>query len=98
SSPRTSAKRRSAAIGGERALDEAIAHGGRTLWEAGGEPVATAGTTPPQDGAVRVVAVCTPERQRGRGYAGAVTAPRCHGPRATPEPTPYSSSPTWPIR
>lgn len=61
-------------IGGERAVDDAIAHGGRTLWETGGEPVAMAGVTPPEGGAVRVVAVYTPARHRGRGYAGAVTA------------------------
>lgn len=61
-------------IGGERAVDDALAHGGRTLWETGGEPVAMAGVTPPESGAVRVVAVYTPAAHRGRGYAGAVTA------------------------
>jgi RimJ/RimL family protein N-acetyltransferase len=61
--------------GGERAVDDALAHGGRTLWELpGGEPVAMAGSTLPTGGAVRVVAVYTPQRHRGRGYAGAVTA------------------------
>jgi GNAT superfamily N-acetyltransferase len=59
---------------GERLLDDALAHGGRTLWEVGGEPVAMAGTTPPEDGAVRVVSVYTPPELRGRGYAGAATA------------------------
>jgi predicted GNAT family acetyltransferase len=60
--------------GGERLLDDALAHGGRTLLEVGGEPVAMAGSTPPEDGAVRVVSVYTPPELRGRGYAGAVTA------------------------
>jgi predicted GNAT family acetyltransferase len=33
-----------------------------------------AGHTPPAEGSARIVAVYTPERHRGRGYAGAVTA------------------------
>ncbi|WP_037908241.1 GNAT family N-acetyltransferase [Actinacidiphila yeochonensis] len=60
--------------GGERLLDDALAYGGRTLWEVDGEPVAMAGVTPPEDGAVRVVSVYTPPELRGRGYAGAATA------------------------
>ena len=61
-------------LGGSAAiLDDALAHGGRTLWEVDGVPVAMAGSTLPQDGAVRVVAVYTPAELRGRGYAGAVT-------------------------
>jgi GNAT superfamily N-acetyltransferase len=59
----------------ERVLDDALTYGGRTLWEVDGEPVAMAGGTAPEDGAVRVVAVFTPAERRGRGYAGAaVTA------------------------
>ncbi|MDX6356250.1 MAG: hypothetical protein QOF98_3153 [Streptomyces sp.] len=57
-----------------RAVDDALAYGGRTLWEVDGEPVAMAGATAPEDGAIRVVAVYTPDELRGRGYAGAVTA------------------------
>ncbi|MEE4544104.1 GNAT family N-acetyltransferase [Streptomyces sp. V4-01] len=62
--------------GGDRAVDDALAHGGRTLWELpDGRPVAMAGVTVPVAGAVRVVAVYTPREHRGRGYAGAaVTA------------------------
>jgi RimJ/RimL family protein N-acetyltransferase len=62
--------------GGARAVDDAVAHGGRTLWELpDGRPVAMAGATVPVAGAVRVVAVYTPRELRGRGYAGAaVTA------------------------
>ncbi|SEO84920.1 GNAT family N-acetyltransferase [Actinacidiphila rubida] len=59
--------------GGEQAVYDAIAHGGRTLWELpDGTPVAMAGSTVPAAGAVRVVAVYTPRALRGRGYAGAV--------------------------
>jgi RimJ/RimL family protein N-acetyltransferase len=59
----------------ERAVDEAIARGARALWEHDGEPVAMAGSAadPADAGTVRVVAVYTPPRLRGRGYAGAVT-------------------------
>lgn len=61
--------------GGERLVDDALAYGGRVLWELpDGEPVAIAGFTPPADGTSRVVAVYTPEGHRGRGYAGAATA------------------------
>jgi predicted GNAT family acetyltransferase len=59
---------------GTRAVDDALSYGGRTLWEVDGRPVAMAGSTPPEDGAVRIVAVYTPKEQRGRGYAGAVTS------------------------
>ncbi|MCL2729993.1 MAG: GNAT family N-acetyltransferase, partial [Actinomycetia bacterium] len=46
-----------------------------TLWELpDGQPVAMAGSTVPAAGAVRVVAVYTPQALRGRGYAGAVVA------------------------
>lgn len=59
-----------------RAVDDAIALGGRTLWETpDGEPVAMAGKTAHAAGtATRVVAVYTPPAHRGRGYAGGVTA------------------------
>lgn len=61
--------------GGERAVDDAVAHGLRTLWELpGGRPVAMAGATRPAAGAVRVVSVYTPREHRGRGYAGAAVA------------------------
>ncbi|WP_225849446.1 GNAT family N-acetyltransferase [Streptomyces sp. HPF1205] len=60
--------------GGERVLDDALAYGGRLLWELpDGEPVAQAGFTPPADGTSRILAVYTPEHHRGRGYGGAVT-------------------------
>lgn len=59
---------------GDQGVDDALAHGGRTLWETpDGEPVAVAGATPPSGGTVRVVAVYTPPEHRGRGYAGAAT-------------------------
>jgi predicted GNAT family acetyltransferase len=59
--------------GSEGAVDDALAHGGRTLWELpDARPVAMAGVTRPAAGAVRVVAVYTPPEHRGRGYAGAV--------------------------
>ncbi|SEG17955.1 FR47-like protein [Actinacidiphila yanglinensis] len=57
-----------------RVLEDALGYGGRTLWEVDGEPVAMAGHTSPEDGALRIVAVYTPAELRGRGYAGAVTA------------------------
>ncbi|MFJ2955563.1 GNAT family N-acetyltransferase [Streptomyces sp. NPDC087270] len=60
--------------GAERVVADALRFGGRVLWEVDGEPVAMAGMTSPEDGAVRVVAVYTPAALRGRGYAGAVTA------------------------
>lgn len=63
-----------APVDDDRAVDEAIALGGRTLWERDGEPVAMAGTTPDIAGTVRVVAVWTPPAFRGRGYAGGATA------------------------
>jgi predicted GNAT family acetyltransferase len=59
---------------GARSVDDALAYGGRTLWEVDGEPVAMAGSTAPEDGAIRIVGVYTPDELRGRGYAGAVTA------------------------
>jgi GNAT superfamily N-acetyltransferase len=56
-----------------RAVADSLALGGRYLWEDGGRPVAMAGTTPPEEGQVRIVAVYTPEAERGRGYGAGVT-------------------------
>ncbi|WP_433893684.1 GNAT family N-acetyltransferase [Streptomyces sp. CA-111067] len=62
-------------MGGERLVDDALAHGGRRLWETpDGVPVAMAGSTVPVDGMARILSVYTPPDHRGRGYAGAVTA------------------------
>uniref|UniRef100_A0AAU3GNM7 GNAT family N-acetyltransferase n=1 Tax=Streptomyces sp. NBC_01401 TaxID=2903854 RepID=A0AAU3GNM7_9ACTN len=58
----------------ERIVDERTAHGGFTLWEADGVPVATAGVSRRIADTVRVSAVYTPPGHRGRGYAAAVTA------------------------
>ncbi|MFI2779304.1 GNAT family N-acetyltransferase [Streptomyces sp. ALB3] len=58
----------------ERIVDERTAHGGLTLWEAGGGPVSVAGVSPMVAGTVRVANVYTPPGLRGRGYAAAVTA------------------------
>ncbi|MET9221559.1 GNAT family N-acetyltransferase [Streptomyces sp. NPDC003300] len=61
----------------ERAMDDAIALGGRTVWERDGEPVAMAGRAADAadpSGTVRVVAVYTPPAHRGHGYAGGATA------------------------
>ncbi|MFH8757572.1 GNAT family N-acetyltransferase [Streptomyces atroolivaceus] len=58
----------------ERIVDERVAYGGWTLWEAGGEPVSMAGVSRRIAGTVRVTAVYTPPEHRGRGYAAAVTA------------------------
>jgi RimJ/RimL family protein N-acetyltransferase len=55
-------------------VDDKLAHGGLTLWEVDGTPVAMAGMTRPAAGMVRVLAVYTPPERRGRGYGGAVTA------------------------
>lgn len=57
-----------------RAVDHRIDCGGLTLWEVDGVPVACAGAHPSVAGAVRVGPVYTPDDQRRRGYAGAVTA------------------------
>ncbi|MFI6122076.1 GNAT family N-acetyltransferase [Streptomyces sp. NPDC051064] len=58
----------------ERIVDERTAHGGLTLWEAGGEPVSVAGVSRMIAGTVRVANVYTPPGLRGLGYAAAVTA------------------------
>ncbi|RZU51895.1 putative GNAT family acetyltransferase [Krasilnikovia cinnamomea] len=55
-------------------VDDKLAYGGLTLWEIDGEPVSMAGTTRPEAGMVRVLAVYTPRERRGRGYAGAVVS------------------------
>jgi RimJ/RimL family protein N-acetyltransferase len=56
-----------------RTLDDRLSHGGFTLWEAGGEPVAMAGRTREVAGVVRVAPVYTPPEHRRRSYGGAVT-------------------------
>ncbi|MEU6851659.1 GNAT family N-acetyltransferase [Actinacidiphila alni] len=68
----------------ERAVDDAIARGARTLWEHDGEAVAMAGSAadPADAGTVRVLAVYTPPARRGRGYAGAVTTAVSRAARA----------------
>ncbi|MFG2947952.1 GNAT family N-acetyltransferase [Streptomyces adustus] len=54
--------------------DARIARAGVTFWETpDGTPVSMAGATPLVAGQIRVTAVYTPARLRGRGYAGAVT-------------------------
>jgi ribosomal protein S18 acetylase RimI-like enzyme len=50
-----------------------IARGGVRLWEDGGQPVSTASVSRSAAGMVRINAVYTPPRQRGHGYAAAVT-------------------------
>ncbi|GAB1689249.1 GNAT family N-acetyltransferase [Krasilnikovia sp. M28-CT-15] len=55
-------------------VDEKLAYGGLSLWEVDGEPVSMAGTTRPEAGMARVLAVYTPREWRGRGYAGAVVS------------------------
>ena len=56
------------------AIDERLGYGGITVWEVGGVPVSIAALTRVVAGMVRVGSVYTPPAQRGRGYAGAVTA------------------------
>lgn len=55
-------------------VDDRLSHGGVTVWEVDGAPVAMAGITRPLAGMARVVAVYTPPGHRGRGYAAGVTA------------------------
>jgi GNAT superfamily N-acetyltransferase len=57
----------------DRAVDDRLSHGGLTLWEVAGEPVAMAGRTRDVAGVGRVAPVYTPPAQRQRGYGGAVT-------------------------
>ncbi|MCW2872414.1 GNAT family N-acetyltransferase [Actinacidiphila oryziradicis] len=56
------------------AVDDRITHGGLTLWEADGQPVAMAGASRLIARSVRVAPVYTPPGLRGHGYAGAATA------------------------
>jgi len=57
-----------------RTVDDRLSHGGLTLWEAGGSPVAMAGNTLEVAGVVRIGPVYTPPAHRQRGYGGAATA------------------------
>lgn len=50
---------------------------GLRVWERDGAPVCLAGATPPVGGTTRVGPVYTPPGDRGRGYAGALTAAVC---------------------
>jgi GNAT superfamily N-acetyltransferase len=56
-----------------RAVDDRLRHGGFTMWESGGRPVAMAGRTRDVAGVVRVAPVYTAPEHRQRGYGGAVT-------------------------
>jgi RimJ/RimL family protein N-acetyltransferase len=56
------------------AVHDRLSYGGLTIWEVNGQPVSIAGLTRQVAGMVRVGPVYTPPRQRGRGYASAVTA------------------------
>jgi RimJ/RimL family protein N-acetyltransferase len=57
-----------------RTVDDRLSHDGLTLWEAGGRPVAMAGSTREVAGVVRIGPVYTAPAHRQRGYGGAVTA------------------------
>jgi len=56
-----------------RTVDDRLSHGGLTLWEVGGQPVAMAGRTRDVAGVVRVMGVYTTPTHRQRGYGAAVT-------------------------
>jgi GNAT superfamily N-acetyltransferase len=64
------------AIGGARTsvIDDRLSHGGLTLWEVDGTPVALGGQTRVVAGMARVAPIYTPPEHRRRGYAAAVTA------------------------
>jgi hypothetical protein len=55
------------------AVDGRLRHGGITLWEVEGVPVAMAGHTPTVAAMSRIGPVFTPMPRRGRGYGSAVT-------------------------
>ncbi|MBI0299950.1 GNAT family N-acetyltransferase, partial [Streptomyces sp. PRKS01-29] len=55
-------------------VDDKLGHGGITVWELDGRPVACAGISRTVAGMARVALVYTPPELRGRGYAGAATA------------------------
>lgn len=57
-----------------RFVDEGLADRSFFVWEAGGAPVATARLRPIAGLGARVSGVYTPDDQRGRGYASALTA------------------------
>jgi RimJ/RimL family protein N-acetyltransferase len=57
----------------DRTVDDRLSHSGLTLWEAGGEPVAMAGSTRGVAGVVRIACVYTVPAHRQRGYGAAVT-------------------------
>lgn len=64
------ARAAAAVVGSELAWRE----GGLWLWEVDGEPVSMAGARGPTRHGIRIGPVYTPPVQRGRGYAGALTA------------------------
>jgi RimJ/RimL family protein N-acetyltransferase len=55
-------------------VDDKLAAGLITIWEADGVPTAMVVRTAPEVGVVRIQYVYTPAPQRGRGYAGGATA------------------------
>lgn len=57
----------------ETFVADRLSYGGFLVWEDAGRPVAMAALTRPNSGVVRLQAVYTPPRERGHGYAGALT-------------------------